>query len=70
MCLSDETRKAIARWMDENGIKRIRLAEQLGMSRSQLTNVLNGNDACSMDMADRIVDALGCRIRVRLEHKK
>jgi len=69
MCLSKQTREAIDKWMRANGVKRIQLAKALNRSPQQITNILNGHDEISSEMADKIVAVLGCRIRVILEKR-
>ena len=69
MCLSVETRRAITTWMKTEGVSRADLARRLDMGRSQVTSILNGHDHIGMEMANRIVRALGCRIRVTLEKR-
>lgn len=66
VCLSDETRKAIEAAMNKKGITQVALADRLGVSQSYICNILAGRQTISMKMADKIVSAIGCKIRVRL----
>lgn len=69
MCLSAETAKAILAELKRQGLTQRDLANRLGQKEQYVSNVLNGRTSISMKMADKMVRALDCQIRVVLEDR-
>jgi transcriptional regulator with XRE-family HTH domain len=58
--LKDEIRKA-----DKRGISRYRIAKRTGLSEAQLSRMMNakaGKGIPKLDTAERIAQAIGCKI--------
>lgn len=66
-CLIVETSEAIWKAMEQAGVSKVALAERLGTSKSNVTQLLNGSRNLSIRTLADIALALGCKVSVRLE---
>ena len=71
MCLKKEYEagdpvEAIRKIMDEDGLNQKQLAERMGLTRQNVSQVLNrGRKTPRFDSIRKMVDALGCEIIIR-----
>jgi transcriptional regulator with XRE-family HTH domain len=61
--IADELRKAIAK-AERAGQTKYAIAKAAGMPRSMMTRIASGESVPTLDTAQRIADAIGCRILI------
>ena len=57
-------REILKNWIEENGVMRVWVAKQLNISRSTLSNYLNGTTQISSDLEKRIAEFLRSKGRL------
>lgn len=57
-------REILKNWIEENGVMRVWVAKQLNISRSTLSNYLNGTTQISSDLEKRIAEFLKSKGRL------
>jgi DNA-binding phage protein len=63
MSISEQLRKAIAQ-AERRGITRYQIAKLAGMPQSQVGRVASGESVPTLDTAERIALAIGCRFSI------
>lgn len=63
--MNDDIRTAVKRAMKEQGLSQVKLAEELGIDRVNLTRVLSGRSGKTPDSWEKILDRLGLELYVR-----
>lgn len=66
-CLIVETSEAIWKAMEESGVSKVALAERLGTSKGNVTQLLSGSRNMTVRTLADIAMALGYKVSVRLE---
>ncbi len=63
----DQVRAAIRGALDVAGITQTELARRIGMSQKHVSQVLTGKTGLSLALADRMLAAIGSRLRMTVE---
>lgn len=63
--MNDEVRDAVRKAMKEQGISQVKLAEELGVDRVNLTRALSGRSGKIPDLWQRIFERFGLEITIK-----